>query len=118
VEVDTRGWPVSRSSDGKVNSDGEPSYLSAIQSVSGLFSLTNNFEIDESKSSGPFGRTIQDYINFLDLAVLAKLPLQVLLRGGEVETENTKAVGWLRILPVSTNFGWTRKRTGPGTWRS
>ena len=58
-------------------------------------------------------------MNLLDLPVLAELPLQLLLPGGEVEAKHPKAGARLGVLPVAPHPGGPRvgavgPRPGPG----
>lgn len=84
VEVHPRCGTVSRRSDGKVNSDSESGNFCSVQLFPGLLCVTYGVEINEGETSWSLGRSIQYHVHLLYLPELAKLPLQVLLRGGEI----------------------------------
>jgi len=68
-------------------------------SLGGVLSL---LEINESKSAGSATLAVQNDLDLLDGAELAKLLLQFPLRGVEAQAKHTKAVGRGGVVAVTS----------------
>lgn len=104
--VDPRRGLVGRVGDAEVHPDFKARYLSPIHRLSRLLRVLDSLEVDESESPGSLGRAVQHHLHLLQLAESAKLPLEVPLCGGEVETKHSDTVRRFGILTVAINLCW------------
>ena len=105
MEIDSWRRLVGRACDAEVHPDFEARDLGPIHRLPRLFRVLDSLEVDKSESPGPLGWAIQHHLHLLQLPESAKLPLEIPLCGGEVETEHSNTVRRCRIFSITINLG-------------
>jgi len=84
MEVNTRSWFMGSFCDREINPNFKTGYFCSIQIVSCLFGIISWLEVNEGKSPGSLGRSIQNDLDTLNVSIPSKFSFQITLRGCEI----------------------------------